>query len=183
MKRLIVVTGDIAAGKSTYSDMLSQTYQVSVFHKDTIKEILGEHIGFRDREENLKLSRATVGLMTFLFEEFAKLGKPLILEANFHREELAELLETAKRYEYEVMTLNLQGDMRILYERYVKRMEHRHAVHLRTSLDIYENFQEYVEAARAEGTVGTVLEVHADDFSYQQDEVLMAKIGQFLRGE
>ena len=49
MKRLLLITGDIAAGKTTFSNQLAQRYSVAVFQKDTIKEILGDNIGFRDR--------------------------------------------------------------------------------------------------------------------------------------
>lgn len=80
MKRLLIFTGDVAAGKST----------------------------------------------------FAKLEKPLILEANFHKRELQQL-------------------------------------------------QNIVECARKEGTVGTVIKICADDFSYRTDEELLQKIDCFMK--
>ena len=83
MKRLLILTGDVAAGKSTFAEILSKRYQTNVFYKDKIKEVLGDVIGFSNREENLKLSDAAVQLMIRTFEEFAKLEKSLILEANF----------------------------------------------------------------------------------------------------
>ena len=52
MQKLLLITGDIAAGKSTFSQILYERYRSVVFHKDTIKEILGDFIGFHDREEN-----------------------------------------------------------------------------------------------------------------------------------
>ncbi|MDE7206241.1 MAG: deoxynucleoside kinase, partial [Lachnospiraceae bacterium] len=58
MKKLLLITGDIAAGKSTFSKILSERYGVAVFQKDTVKEILGDHIGFHNREENKALSNA-----------------------------------------------------------------------------------------------------------------------------
>ncbi len=42
MKKLLLITGDIAAGKSTFSKILSARYSAAVFQKDTVKEILGE---------------------------------------------------------------------------------------------------------------------------------------------
>ena len=67
MRKLLLVTGDLATGKSTFSDMLSKRYNTVVFMKDTIKEVLGDTIGFANREENLKLSKATMELMLFIF--------------------------------------------------------------------------------------------------------------------
>lgn len=72
MKRLLLITGDIAAGKTTFSNQLAQRYSVAVFQKDTIKEILGDNIGFRDREENKKLSNAAVQLMAHLFWQIGR---------------------------------------------------------------------------------------------------------------
>ena len=95
MKKLLLVTGDLATGKSTFSDILSKRYDTVVFTKDTIKEVLGDTIGFANREENLKLSKATVELMIFIFTEFIKLDKNLILEANFHKADLERLHEIA----------------------------------------------------------------------------------------
>ena len=85
--------------------------------------LTGDVIGFSNREENLKLSDAVVQLMVRTFEEFVKLEKSLILEANFHKRELQQLQDIAKTYDYEVMTLVLEADLHILYERYMNRMK------------------------------------------------------------
>lgn len=79
MKKLLLIMGDLATGKSTFANILAKRYNTSVFCKDTIKEVLGDTIGFANREENLKLSKATMELMIFMFSEFAKLEKDLIL--------------------------------------------------------------------------------------------------------
>ena len=122
MKKLLLIMGDLACGKSTFANILSKRYGTSVFGKDFIKEVLGDTIGFTNREENLKLSKATMELMFFLFSEFAKLDKPLILEANFHTGELKHLHKIAEKQGYEVLTLVLRGDVEILHQRYLHRM-------------------------------------------------------------
>lgn len=38
-KKLLLVTGDIATGKSTFANILSQRYDTNVFFKDSIKEV------------------------------------------------------------------------------------------------------------------------------------------------
>lgn len=182
MRKLLLVTGDLATGKSTFSDMLSKRYNTVVFMKDTIKEVLGDTIGFANREENLKLSKATMELMLFIFTEFAKVGKSLILEANFHRADLERLREMAIQKNYEVMVLNLQGDVNILHKRYLHRIENenRHPVHLSTTLDLAEDFKRYVETARNEGIAEGAILIDANDFSYQKDETLLLKIDRFM---
>ena len=182
MSKLLLIMGDLATGKTTFANILSKRYGVSMFGKDTIKEVLGDTIGFTNREENLKLSKATMELMTFLFGEFAKLNKPLILESNFHTGELERLQELAKEKGYEVLTMVLRGDTEILHKRYLHRMqyENRHPVHLSTTMDIFEDFKGYLEYTRKEEIPGNRLEINADDFSYQTDEMLLGKIDAFM---
>jgi len=182
MSKLLLIMGDLATGKSTFATILSQRYGVSMFGKDTIKEVLGDTIGFANREENLKLSKATMELMLFLFTEFEKLGKTLILESNFHTGELERLHELAKAQGYEILTIVLRGDAEILHKRYLHRMQHenRHPVHLSTTLDVYEEFKGYLEGTREEAIPGNHLEVSANDFTYQTDETLLEKIDIFM---
>lgn len=181
MPKLIVIMGDLAAGKSTFSNKLSKRYQWNVFNKDTIKEVLGDTIGFANREENLKLSKATVELMLFLFSEFCKLDKSLILESNFHKTELDKIKEIAEKYKYDVLILMLRGDMDILHQRFLnrKKNENRHPVHLSASLDDYTDFCNYIERARNEIVTGDMIQVNVNDFSYQEDTDLLSKIDEF----
>jgi len=182
MRKLLLIMGDLATGKSTFANILSKRYGVSMFGKDTMKEVLGDTIGFTNREENLKLSKATMELMMFLFGEFTKLEKTLILESNFHTGELERLHEMAEEKGYEVLTLVLRGDAEILHKRYLHRMqyENRHPVHLSTTMDIFEDFKGYLEYTRKEEIPGNRLEINADDFSYQTDEMLLGKIDAFM---
>ena len=183
MSKLLLIMGDLATGKSTFANILSKRYGVSMFGKDTIKEVLGDTIGFANREENLKLSKATMELMMFLFKEFEKLDKPLILESNFHTSELERFQELAKSQGYDVLTLVLRGDAELLHKRYLHRMqnENRHPVHLSTTLDVYEDFKGYLERTREEFILGEWLEIKANDFTYQTDEVLLGKIDEFMK--
>ena len=73
--KLLLITGDLATGKSTFANILSKRYDTSVFFKDSVKEVLGDTIGFSDRVENKRLSNAAMELLFFLFSEFGKLNK------------------------------------------------------------------------------------------------------------
>lgn len=182
MRKLLLIMGDLAAGKSTFANILSQRYKVALFSKDTIKEILGDTIGFSNREENLKLSHAAVELMIFFFSQMAKLNKNLILESNFHTSELERLHTLARENGYEVLTLVIRGNVEIMYKRYMNRKNHenRHPVHLSTTLDVYEDFKKCAEQAQKEVIPGKILTICADDFSYQNDESILKKIDAFM---
>lgn len=183
MNKLLLVMGDLATGKSTFSNILSKRYDTNVFNKDSIKEVLGDTIGFSNREENLKLSRATMELMVFIFIEFTKLNKNLILESNFHKADLEILHEIASKNNYEVLILVLRGDVNTLHKRYLNRInnEGRHPVHLSTTFDIFDDFKGYIEFARKEDIDGNVIRINADDFSYQKNGALLSMIDKFMK--
>lgn len=181
MKKLLLIMGDLATGKSTFANLLSRRYDTVLFVKDSIKEILGDTVGFSNREENLKLSQATGQLMRFIFSQFAKQSKDLILESNFRLAELEQLHQIAAEYGYQVLTLVLQGDAEILHKRYLNRMhnENRHRVHLCTQFNTFEGFRQYIEGLRTE-VPGAVLSINANDFSYQTDGEILAQIDGFM---
>lgn len=182
MKKLLLIMGDLATGKSTFANILAKRYDTSVFCKDTIKEVLGDTIGFSNREENLKLSKATMELMLFMFSEFSKLEKSLLLESNFHTAELERFHQLATENGYDVLTLVLRGDVEVLHKRYLNRMsnENRHPVHLSTTMDVFEDFKGYTEHSRKEMIPGNVIEICANEFSYQTDTELLKKIDEFM---
>lgn len=68
MGKLVLIMGDLAAGKSIFSKILSKRYNINVFNKDSVKEVLGDTVGFSNREENKKLSKAAMELMIHILE-------------------------------------------------------------------------------------------------------------------
>ena len=182
MKKLLLIMGDLATGKSTFANLLSERYETVLLVKDSIKEILGDTVGFTNREENLKLSRATGELMCFLFSQFGKFNKDLILEANFRIAELEKLHKIAAEHDYQALTLVLQADAEILHKRYLNRMhnENRHPVHLCAQFNTFEGFQTYIESLRSAAVPGAVRYIDANDFSYQTDPQLRKEIDAFM---
>ena len=184
MKKLILAAGDLACGKSTFCGQLSRRFDIPVFYKDNIKEVLGDTIGFANRAENLKLSAATFALLRHSFLQFADLGHDLILESNFRQHELDELLTLAAAHGYEVLVLILRADLTVLHKRYLHRIsdENRHPVHRVSTFNDFNGFREYVESTRPQLDGPQAVHICADNFSYQTDPVLLGRIEDFLRG-
>ncbi|MBR3867075.1 MAG: AAA family ATPase [Butyricicoccus sp.] len=182
MKKLILVCGDLATGKSTFCGQLSRRFDIPVFYKDTIKEVLGDTIGFADRAENLRLSGATFALLRHIFLQFADLGHDLILESNFRGHELDEMRSLAAAHGYAVLVLVLRADLTILHRRYLHRIsdENRHPVHRVSTFNSFEGFCAYVESTRPQLGADEALHICADDFSYQSDETLLGQLELFL---
>lgn len=151
MSRAIVITGDLASGKSSLADSLSLRLNVPAFKKDVIKENLVDKYGFETREENRALSIQAVNFMFDALRNFAKNNQDIILEANFREEELNELKAITDEYNYDVVLFVLRGDIDVLYERFLERLPNRHKAHTSIHLeDSVDKFREYVLSQRME---------------------------------
>lgn len=183
MKKLLLITGDIAAGKSTFSKLLSARYGAAAFQKDAVKEVLSDRIGFHTREENKTLSYAAVDMMCHIFSQTAPTGADMILEANFHTHELEALHSAAGNSRYDVLTILLRGDPDVLHQRYLHRMNHenRHPAHLAAALHEKDAFIKAAEFIRSERVPGKTLAVDATDFSYQDDPAILSPIDAFMK--
>ncbi len=65
----ILVTGIPAAGKSSMADFLSKRLHIPSLSKDTIKERLFDTIGFRSREEKVRLGLASMEVLYYFAEQ------------------------------------------------------------------------------------------------------------------
>lgn len=177
--KAIIITGDLATGKSTFANIISKRFNVLLLTKDHLKEVLSDRIGFSNREENLKLSKASMHIMFYALENANNSNTNIILEANFHQEEIDYL----KKYKDDVLVLNLYGNEGILFKRFINRIENgnRHKAHLSTGLNDLSSFSSYIKKSRDVDFKGLeVISIDATNFSYQNDEDLFTKISNFL---
>lgn len=182
MRKILLINGDLATGKTTFAKFLAKRYNLPLFFKDSIKEMLGETVGFSDRAENRRLSVAAGKILNLIFAELARRGEGLILESNFRGEELEELYSLAEANGYQVMCLVLRAELDILHARFLERMknENRHPVHFSRMLEDFSDFERYITELRAEKIPGDFILVDANDFAYQRDEKLLSIIDSFF---
>ena len=181
MSKILVITGDLATGKSTFANIISEKFKVLLLTKDSVKEILGDNIGFNNREENLKLSNATMSLLFYVLEQSTKVNQRLILEANFKENDFKRLIEIVP-YD-QILVLNLTADYNILYDRFMNRInnENRHIVHQSAGLTDKFKFIAYLAKGRSiDLTKYKVVNISANDFSYQNDENIYKTIKEFF---
>ena len=170
MRKLIIITGDLAAGKSTLASSLSEQLQMPFLTKDALKEIVCDIIGYQNREENRLLSKTATRDMVYFFKQCALVGADLILEANFRSEELREIKELVDEYEYRVALIILTGDIPLLYQRFLDRLPTRHIAHRSLNLDYsLERFTDYINEIRNEDLV--FLPHYLDMSDLDEDEV------------
>ena len=171
MANLILIFGDLAAGKSTLAASLSEQLNITFLTKDSLKEIACDAIGYQTREENRRLSISATNSMIYFFNQSALVGNDLILEANFRNDEIIKIKEIADRNDYHVLLLVLTGDINLLYQRFLDRMANRHPAHLSLHLDnSMAQFEEYIYELRNEDMVYPPHEIDMSDLD--EDEVV-----------
>lgn len=127
-KKIIIVTGYVAAGKTTFSLRLSRELGIPCFNKDLLKIALNRSIPVTNRAESKRLSAATFDAMAFITKKFMETGFPLIIEANFvmgenhnNTREGDVLKALVERYGYQSLTYLFLGDTQVLYRRFIER--------------------------------------------------------------
>ncbi len=119
---LIVITGRPAAGKSTLATWLGEQLSLPVISKDSIKEILFEEIGWRDREWSKMLGRASVELMYHYAQTQLKADKSVILDNAFHPYLASPVLQSLlNQYKAQAVQVICTTDNEVLFERFRQR--------------------------------------------------------------
>lgn len=117
----ILVTGIPAAGKSTMAEAISERLQLPVISKDAVKELLFDNVGFRSREEKVKLGTASMEIMYYAAGQLMRTGQPFILENNFEYSSEHGIKNLLEKYHYSALTITLTGDYRAIYQRFLER--------------------------------------------------------------
>ena len=144
---LILITGQLASGKTTYGKKISNTLKIPFFSKDIIKEVLFDSL-YNDNisyEEKRNLGAVSYDMFYYIIEEHMKVGTPIIAESNFVKESVPIIKNLLNKYNYECITLRFTGDLKVLYERFLKReysSERHMGLNSNGKFDKYEVFEE-----------------------------------------
>jgi predicted kinase len=178
MRKIILIGGVLAGGKSTYANILKEKFNLTVITKDRLKEILGDNIYVENREENKKLSVICFDILKHLLE--CNMTN-IVFESNFKDYELIELKNTCKQLNYDVLSLVFDGDNEILHQRFLKRLEeNRHYVHKSQDFTNINDFIPVIDHLRNAPYFGEIIKINCSNFSYQNDNVLFERINSFI---
>jgi predicted kinase len=180
MAKLIIITGDPAAMKSTISKRLSADLNVACFNKDDIKEILGDMVGFSDRHENIRLSNATFAILKETVEQFLSQNLSIIIESNFKPYELESLKELPELKGHQALTIALSGSPEVLFKRYLEREPSRHFVHKSVSFSSVESFARAMIDYQGSDFVGKVLKVDTTVFEEKSYQAILKSVRHFM---
>ena len=127
-KKIIVIGGYCATGKTGFAARLSRELGVPYFAKDYVKNALNRSFPVRNRADSKQLSAIAFDAIAFNVERLMEVGLPVIVEANFvMRENHGGVKEgdvlrgLVARYGYQSLTYIFAGDLPTLYARFVAR--------------------------------------------------------------
>ena len=128
-KKIIIVEGYLASGKSTFALQLSKYINVPYLIKDTFKIALCESVLIANRNESSAFSAVTFDAMMYVTERMFETGCPIIIEGNFvpvgikKVDEAGVIRRLIDKYEYFSLTFKFTGNTQVLYKRFVEREE------------------------------------------------------------
>lgn len=132
---LIILAGMPATGKSTVAAALSRAFGYPILEKDEIKESLFDTLGFENYPQKRKLDVAATTVLLQILEAMLKAGTSVIAVNNFDTAETQRLSNLIERYNPNCVTVFLNGEAQVLYERYVQR-DKLHLRHLGHALQL-----------------------------------------------
>lgn len=172
-KKIIIVEGYLASGKSTFALSLSKAFGVPYLIKDTFKSALCKNIEITNRSESSKFSVVTFDAMMYVVERLMEMGYPVIIEGNFAPsgmkkiDEAGEIKRLIETYEYHSLTYKFKGDTKVLHKRFVEReatAERGQANKLGFEVK-YEDFDRWCHKLDPFDVGGEMMEVDTTEFS------------------
>lgn len=118
---IIILAGMPATGKSTLAAKLQQKFGYPVLEKDYIKEGLFDTLGFSCYAEKRALDVAANEVLLRWMGAMIKAGQSMIIDNNFDVQSAEKLSRMLEENECKCVTVFMNGDPQVLYERYVER--------------------------------------------------------------
>ena len=172
-KKIVIIAGYLASGKSTFAQRLSNDVNVPYFDKDTFKSAICANIPIIKREESRKFSAATFDAIAYVMERLMETGCPLIIEGNFvmggfmktnEGEKIRSLIE---KYDYQSMTFIFWGDVRVICDRFNERekLPERGQANRAFAELTYEDCEKLLPQLGDFSAGGKIIKIDTTDFS------------------
>ena len=171
-KKMIIIEGYLASGKSTFARRLSREINVPYFVKDTFKIALCDSVKITNWEESSRFSAVTFDAMMYVTERLMETGYPIIIEGNFAPlgikkvDEAGVIKALIDKYSIQTLTYKFVGDTRILHKRYIKRdkLPERGQVNAMVGDIPYDDFNRYCHNLDTFDVGLEIIKINTTDF-------------------
>lgn len=180
---LIIITGLPGTGKTTLGWRLADDLRLPFIHKDGIKELLFDTLGWSDREWSKKLGLASYALLEYFIEVQLRGGVSFIVESNFHPILSTEMFRRLQaRYDFDPVQILCYAGGNILFQRFKARAstDERHPGHVEPAN--FDEFRDVILSGKlAPLDIGSnVIEVDTTDCGNVDYEGIVRRIGKYL---
>jgi predicted kinase len=187
-RKIIIIEGYLASGKSTFALRLSKAINVPYFIKDTFKSALCASIPILNREESSRFSAVTFDGMMYAAERLIEVGYPVIMEGNFVPQGIKKVDEAGAikslidKYGCQPLTYKFMGDTKVLHKRFVEREKtpERGQANVMFSEISFEDFDRFCRNLDAFNVGGDVIKVDTTDFEKVDYEKLIKSANLFI---
>ena len=170
---IIIITGYLAAGKSTFAQRLSEAISVPCIIKDTFKSALCASVDVDNRAESSRFSAVTFDAMMYVAERLIETGCPIIIEGNFvpygvkKTDEAGVIKSLIDKYNCQSLSFKFIGDTHILHGRYIDRdkLPERGKVNAMLGEIPLKDFDRLCHNLDGFSVGGKVIEVDTTDFN------------------
>ena len=172
-KKIIVIEGYLASGKSTFALRLSKLLNIPYLIKDTFKIALCRSISVAGRTESRDFSAVTFDGMMYVAERLLETYVPILIEGNFvpagvkKADEAGTIKHLIEKYDYASLDFKFTGDTRVLYQRFVEREKNAERGEAnKIGMDVpYDAFNQWCRDLDAFNIGGKTVQVDTTDFS------------------
>src|SRR5579884_2907042 len=116
---LIIISGPPGTGKTTLGKRLAKELSLPFIHKDGIKELLFDKLGWSDRAWSKTLGIASYALLFYFLETQLSAGRSCIVESNFHADfDTERFLALKAQYDFEPLQICCMADGEVVFQRF-----------------------------------------------------------------
>lgn len=172
-KKIIIIEGYLASGKSTFALQLSKVLNIPYLIKDTFKIALCKNISVVNRIESSIFSTVTFDGMMYVTERMLETNTPVIIEGNFvpagvkKIDEAGEIKHLVAKYNYTSLDFKFIGNTQVLHQRFLQREKtaERGEVN-KIRMDVsYDKFNQWCHNFDDFDIGGETIQVDTTDFS------------------
>lgn len=197
---LILLAGYPAAGKTYLCNLIWEQFpEFVVVSQDTIKEEIWDEYGFNNCEEKIRLELLSWEKYYKIMEENIEKRISVISDYPFSDKQKNRLQALTEKYQLQVVTIRLIGDLEILFQRSLKRDldNSRHLGHLATCYhkgDVMEDRSQaygfvtheiFMERCKNRGyntfELGFLIEIDVTDYNKIDYNEMLDKLGDLLQ--